>query len=154
MRGPTSTVAFRVPRIAYAMALDGLFFRGVERVHAQYNTPTAAIVLQAGASIAILALLRTFPSALDFTTFAILLASVADVAALYALRRRQPERPRPYRSWGYPWLPGLYVVANLAIAAGLLWGRPLEALTGIALLLGGLPVYALFARSTRGRAAG
>ncbi len=142
------------PRIAYAMALDGLFFRGVERVHAQYNTPTAAIVLQAGVSIAILALLRTFPSALDFTTFAILLASVADVAALYALRRRQPERPRPYRSWGYPWLPGLYVVANLAIAAGLLWGRPLEALTGIALLLGGLPVYALFARSTRGRAAG
>ncbi len=134
------------PRIAYAMALDGLFFRGVDRVHSSYRTPTAAIVLQAVTSIAILALLRTFPSALDFTTFAILLATLADVAALYALRRRQPDRPRPYRAWGYPWVPALYVAATAFIAAVLLWERTLEAATAVVLLLAAVPVYAFFAR--------
>jgi APA family basic amino acid/polyamine antiporter len=134
------------PRIAYAMALDGLFFRGFDRVHASYRTPTAAIALQAVVAIAILALLRSFPSALDFTTFAILLAAVADVAALYALRRRQPDRLRPYRAWGYPWVPAFYAAASLFVAAVLLTERTLEAATAVALLLAALPVYVLFAR--------
>ena len=135
------------PRIAYAMALDGLFFRGVDRVHATYRTPTGAILVQALTAIGILALLRTFPSALDFTTFAILLATIADVAALYALRRRQPDRPRPYRAWGYPWIPAFYVVATAYVAVVLFQERTLEATTGVLVLLAALPVYVLFARS-------
>ena len=75
------------PRIAYAMALDGLFFRGVDQVHAGFRTPSVAIVVQAGVSVALLVLLRSFPSALDFTVFAIVLATMADVLALYRLRR-------------------------------------------------------------------
>ena len=47
--------------------------------------------------------LQSFPSVLDYTTFAIVLATMADIIALYMLRRRQPDRPRPYRAWGYPW---------------------------------------------------
>jgi len=133
------------PRIAYAMSLDGLFLPGVERVHASYGTPAVAIFAQALVAVGLISLLRTFPSALDFTTFTIVLATIADTAALYALRWREPERPRPYRAWGYPWLPALYLVANVAIAAGLLVGRPLESLVGLAVLAAGLPFYALFA---------
>jgi APA family basic amino acid/polyamine antiporter len=137
------------PRIAYAMALDGLFPGGVDRVHAAWGTPAVAVAAQAVVAIALIAFLRSFPSALDYTTFAIVLATVADTAALYALRRRQPLRRRPYRAWGYPWVPALYLVANALIAAGLLVGRPREALVGLLVLVSGLPVYALFAARAR-----
>ncbi len=135
------------PRIAYAMALDGLFFRGLDGVHARFGTPTGAVVLQGAVSVALVVFLRSFPSVLDFTTFAIVLATTADTLALFALRRRQPDRPRPYRAWGYPVVPAVYVVANVAIALGLGLGRPREALTGLFVLAAGLPCYALFARS-------
>ena len=134
------------PRIAYAMALDGLFFRGVDRVHAAHATPHVAIVAQAATAIALIVVLERFPSVLDYTTFAIVLATIADTTALYTLRWRQPDRSRPYRAWGYPVLPALYLVANALIAAALLGGRPREC--GIALLVAasGLPFYWWFAR--------
>ncbi len=134
------------PRIAYAMSLDGLFFRGASQVHVDYRTPTGAIVLQAIVAVGLLAVLRSFPSALDFTTFAVVLATSADVVALYILRRRQPQRPRPYRAWGYPLVPGLYLLANLGIAGAMLAGRPLECAIGVGMLLAGLPFYLLFRR--------
>jgi len=134
------------PRIVYAMALDGLFFRGADRVSAAYRTPGIAIAVQALLSVLLLVLLRSFPSALDFTTFAIVLASMADVVALFRLRRLQPERERPYRAWGYPLLPALYFVANAAVAVALLVGRPYECGISLALLALGLPFYVLFAR--------
>jgi len=137
------------PRIAYSMALDGLFFGGAERVNPAFRTPVAAIWVQAIIAISILLVLRSFPSALDFTTFAILLASMADIVALYRLRQREPDRPRPYRAWGYPWIPGIYFFASLAIVLTMIWGRPLECLVGALMLAAGLPFYFFFAnRST------
>ena len=129
------------PRIAYAMALDGLFLPGVDRVHPTFHTPALAVVTQALVAVALLALLRSFPSALDFTTFAIVLATIADVLALFWLRVRQPERPRPYRAAGYPWVPALYVLANLAIAVGLALGNPGPAAMGALVILSALPFY-------------
>lgn len=129
------------PRIAYAMALDGLFFRGVDRVHEANQTPHVAIAVQAATAIALVLLLRRFPSVLDYTTFAIVLATIADTAALYTLRRTQPERHRPYRAWGYPYVPALYLVANAAIALAMLVGRPLECLTALAVAATGIPFY-------------
>ena len=95
-------------------------------------------------AVGLLLLLRTFPSALDFTVFAILLATMADVLALYRLRIRQPARPRPYRAWGYPWMPALYLLANAGIALAMLIGSPFECLVSLALLAAGLPFYAIF----------
>jgi APA family basic amino acid/polyamine antiporter len=132
------------PRIAYAMALDRLFFRGVDTVHSVYRTPSIAILVQAGVSVFLLIVLRSFPSALDFTVFAILLATIADVLALYRLRVRDPDRPRPYRAWGYPWVPGLYLLANLGIAVAMLIGSPFECLVGLGMLAAGLPFYVIF----------
>jgi APA family basic amino acid/polyamine antiporter len=134
------------PRIAYAMALDRLFFAGVDRAHAVYRTPSVAILVQAAVASAILLGLGTFARALTYTTFAILLATMADVAALFRLRRRRPGQRRPYRAWGYPWVPALYLAANAAVAAALLLGQPRDCAAGLAIALAGLPFYALFAR--------
>lgn len=139
------------PRIAYAMALDGQFFPGAEGVHARYRTPHVAILVQAVTAIAIIVVLRRFPSVLDYTTFAIVIATMADTTALYALRWRQPNVARPYRAWGYPTVPALYLIANAGIAVAMIAGRPLEC--GIALLVtaSGLPFRAFFVRhATRG----
>jgi len=134
------------PRIAYAMAIDGLFFRSVQGVHHKYRTPHIAIWVQAGTAVALILLLRRFPSVLDYTTFAIVLATMADTAALYALRRKHPHRERPYRAWGYPLLPALYLMANAGIAVAMLWGRPLECAAALAVTATALPAYAFFVR--------
>jgi APA family basic amino acid/polyamine antiporter len=137
------------PRIAYAMALDGLFVDRANRVHAVFRTPSTAIVIQGFVAMGLLLILRSFPAALGFTVFAIVLATTADVLALYRLRARQPERPRPYRAWGYPWVPGLYLVANLGIAGAMLIGSPRECLLSVGMLATGLPFYALFVAGGR-----
>jgi APA family basic amino acid/polyamine antiporter len=134
------------PRIAYAMGLDGLFPAGVDRAHPRFGTPHRAVVVQALVASALIAFLETFQRVLDATTFAIVLASIADVLALFALRRRRPQQPRPYRALGYPWLPALYVAACLAIAAAMLAGRPLECGVALLCLAVGLPCYAVFSR--------
>ncbi len=134
------------PRIAYAMALDGLFFRGVERAHAKFGTPGVAIALQAVMASVILLALESFERALNATTFAILLATLADVAALYRLRSSEPDRLRPYRAWGYPWVPAVYAVANAGVALALLLARPTESAIGLLLLALGLPFYWFFSR--------
>jgi APA family basic amino acid/polyamine antiporter len=134
------------PRIAYAMGLDGLLPAGVDRAHVRFGTPHRAILLQALVSAGLIAFLETFRRVLDATTFAIVLASIADVLALFALRRRQPDRRRPYRALGHPWVPALYVLASAGIALAMLAGRPLECAVGLACLAAGLPFYALFRR--------
>ena len=134
------------PRIAYAMALDGVFFAGSERVHDRFRTPHVAILVQAATAIALILVLQRFPRVLDYTTFAIVVATIADTGALYTLRARQPDRPRPYRAWGYPVVPALYLVANAGIALAMLTGRPLECATALLVTASGLPFRAAFAR--------
>ena len=134
------------PRIAYAMALDGYFFAGVHRVHEANRTPHVAIGAQALTAIALIVVLRSFPSVLDYTTFAIVLATMADTTALYTLRYRKATRPRPYRAWGYPAVPALYLIANACIATAMVWGRPKECAIALAVAATALPFYVLFNR--------
>jgi len=140
------------PRIAYAMALDGLFFGPAEKVNERFHTPNVAIWLQAAVSIALVAFLDNFPKALDFTVFGIVLATSADVVALFALRRRRPDMPRPYRTWGYPWVPLLYVVANLGIGVALIIESPRECFITAVLLAVGLLIYCALTRWGQGQA--
>ena len=139
------------PRIVYAMALDGHFLGAAERVHPSFQTPSIAIAVQAVVSIALVFFLETFPKALDFTVFGIILATSADTLALFVLRWRQPDRPRPYRAWGYPWVPAIYLVANAAIGVSIALGSPRECLTTLALLACGLLLYGPFARYSKAR---
>ncbi len=138
------------PRIAYAMSLDD-YFPGVDRVHARFGTPHRAIVVQAATAAALVAVLQRFPSVLDYTTFAIVLATMADTTALFVLRWRRAHQPRPYRAWGYPWLPAIYLLANAGIALAMLVGRPLECTLALAVSASGLPFYLWFRARTRSR---
>ena len=131
------------------MALDRRFFGRVARVHAAYRTPHVALVLQACGAIVLVVVLQRFPSVLDYTTFAIVLATMADTTCLYRLRRTHPDARRPYRAWGYPVVPALYLVANAAIATAMLWGRPRECAIALAVAATGVPAYVAFARQRR-----
>ena len=132
------------PRIAYAMAKDDLFFRGAANLN-DSGTPTAAVIVQAAVASVLVLVFGKFSKILDYTTFAIVLATIADTSALYALRKREPNRERPYRAWGYPIIPGLYLLANVAIAITMVRERPFECLMGTVVLLSALPVYWMFA---------
>ena len=137
------------PRIAYAMATDGLFFRGAAHLSASSQTPWIAVVVQATMATVLVLVFNKFSNALDYTTFAIVIATLADTSALYVLRFRDPDRARPYRAAGYPWVPALYILANLAIAFSMVRAKPVECLTSLGVLLAGVPVYLLFVSRRR-----
>lgn len=129
------------PRIVYAMALDQLFFDRASRVHGRTLTPATAIVVQAVLAVALVFFLESFPKALDFTVFAILLATAADTLALFRLRRLRPAWPRPYRAFGHPGLSLVYLAIILATAAAILRASPRECAVALVLLAAGLLFY-------------
>lgn len=134
------------PRIAYAMARDGVFFGAAAKLNRE-KTPYVAVIVQAVTATALVLFFDDLPAVLDYTTFAIVLATIADTSALYVLRVREPDRARPYRAAGYPVVPALYVLANVGIAISLLRARPVQSFTSVGVLLIGVPIYLLiFAR--------
>jgi basic amino acid/polyamine antiporter, APA family len=138
------------PRIAYAMARDGLFFRVAASLSERAKTPWLAVIVQAVTASALVLVFRgNLRQVLEYTTFAIVLATIADTSALYVLRFRDPQRARPYRAAGYPWVPALYILANAAIAVSMVRARPAECLKSLGVLLAGIPVYMLFAARRR-----
>jgi APA family basic amino acid/polyamine antiporter len=133
------------PRLYYAMARDGLFFRGAARLHPRFRTPGRAIVLQAVWSC-LLALSGTFEQLFTFVMFVAIIFWVAAAASVITLRRKLPDLPRPYRVWGYPWVPILFIAASLGILFNTLWEKPVESLAGLLCTLAGLPVYLFWRR--------
>src|SRR6266700_979110 len=133
------------PRIFFAMANDGLFFRTIATVHPRHQTPSAAIVLTAFLGIGFV-LIRTFEQLADQFVVAIFPFYALAAAAVFVLRRRRPDLPRPVRVLGYPVVPLLFVLASFLILGNALWARPLE--TGFAFLIIalGVPVYSWWTR--------
>jgi APA family basic amino acid/polyamine antiporter len=132
-------------RVVYAMSRDGLFFQAVARVHPRHRTPAAALLLH-GLVAGVLTLTGTYSDLLTMTAFSSLLFNVLTVAGLFVLRRRRPDLPRPYRVWGYPVVPVLFV----AVAAFFLVYMPVAdpRNTGLGLLLtaAGIPAYLYWRR--------
>ncbi|HEX4628676.1 MAG TPA: amino acid permease [Gemmatimonadales bacterium] len=128
------------PRIFFALADDGLFFRAIARVHPRFQTPSASIVMTAVLGVAFV-LLQSFEQLADQFVVAIFPFYALAAAAVFVLRRRQPDRPRPVRVWGYPVVPLLFVVAALIILGNALREHP--GATGLAfgIILLGAPVY-------------
>lgn len=127
-------------RIGYAMAHDGLFFRRMGDIHPRYRTPAFAVIVQ-GVVAAAIALSGTFDQLFTFTVFGMTLSYVACVAALFVLRRTQPDHPRPYRCAGYPWLPALYIVLIGGWIINTVVQRPSQAWSCLILMGIGLPGY-------------
>jgi APA family basic amino acid/polyamine antiporter len=127
-------------RLLFAMASDGVFLPVASRVHPRYLTPHVAIVALTVWS-ALLALSGTYEQLFTYVMFASILFSVAAGVALFRLRSTMPDRPRPYRTWGYPFVPLVFIAGSAAFVLNTLFERPVESLAGLGLLALGLPAY-------------
>jgi len=138
--GANAAVILAGSRVMYAMAERGLFFRAAGAVHPLYKSPHVAVIaLTAWASI--LALSGTYEQLFTYVVFISVLFSMFGGLALFRLRQARPAAERPYRVWGYPVVPALFILGSLYLVINTLLARPLESLAGFVLLVIGLPVY-------------
>jgi APA family basic amino acid/polyamine antiporter len=138
-------------RVYFAMARDGLFFERAGEVN-RNNVPAWALIAQ-GIWTALLTLTGTYSQLLDYVIFAALIFYVLTMIALFRLRRLRPDLPRPYKAFGYPVVPALYIVAATAVALILLVAKPVYSFSGLFVVLLGVPVYYLWSRGAGARAA-
>ena len=132
-------------RVVYAMARDGVFFRAAGGVHPVHRTPANALLLH-GLVAGVLTLTGTFSDLLTMTAFSSLLFNVLTVVGLFVLRRRRPDLPRPYRAWGYPVVPGLFVAVALFFLVYMPVADPRNTGFGLLLTAAGVPAYAYWRR--------
>ncbi|GAC1621579.1 MAG: amino acid permease [Candidatus Acidiferrum sp.] len=134
-------------RVPYAMARDGIFFRIADGIHPKYRTPGRALVFQ-GVLASLMALTGTFEELTNLFIFAGWIFYGLAVVALFRMRKTEPEMARPYRCWGYPWVPGIFVAGALALTVSIWLQRPGRSTIGLILILAGLPFYGRWARGT------
>jgi basic amino acid/polyamine antiporter, APA family len=127
-------------RVFYAMSRDGLFFKSVGKLHPRYKTPVAGLLVQAAWTV-VLCISGTYSQLLDYIIFAELVFYVLTIVGLFVLRVKQPDAPRPYKAWGYPVLPAIYIVMAAWICIVLLRYKPQYTWPGLVLVLLGIPVY-------------
>lgn len=132
-------------RVYLPMAQDGLFFRGLAEVHPIYRTPARCLIAQGAWSI-LLTLSGKYDQLYTYVVFVATLMHVATGLAVFVLRRKRPDEPRPYRAWGYPLVPALFVIASAVLVVNTLRERPVQALWGLVILALGLPAYAYWRR--------
>lgn len=131
-------------RVLQVMGEDGLFFRGVARLHPRWRTPNTALLLLSGWSI-VLALSGSYGQLLDYATFGDWLACAAGVATLFWYRRHDAATTG-FRVPGYPWLPLLFIGTVSAVVVAVLLDNPLNAGMGVLIMLSGVPVYLIWRR--------
>jgi APA family basic amino acid/polyamine antiporter len=131
------------PRVYFAQACDGLFFRRFATIHPRYHTPSYSIVVQ-GAWSAVLIISGSFETLIDYRIFGIWMLNVATVAGVIALRRSRPDLARPYRMWGYPFTTLAFIAVGSAFMINTLIQRPGPSLIGLAIMAAGIPVYYLW----------
>jgi APA family basic amino acid/polyamine antiporter len=140
-----SAMTIAGPRVYYAMARDGVFLRSAARVHPRYGTPAASIVAQSIWSG--LLVLSGGASALGrYTGFAVVLFAGLAVAALFILRAREPNAPRPFKALGYPVAPAIFAIAAFLIVGNAIYSDPRPSGAGMLIILAGIPLYALLSR--------
>jgi APA family basic amino acid/polyamine antiporter len=133
-------------RPGYAMARDGIFFKIADGVHPKYRTPAHSLVFQCVLA-SLMALTGTFEELTNLFIFAGWIFYGFAVVALFRLRYTEPNMPRPYRCWAYPWVPGLFVVGALALTVNIWLSRPGRSSIGLLLILAGLPFYRHWSRT-------
>jgi APA family basic amino acid/polyamine antiporter len=138
------------PRVYYAMAKDGLFFKFVSRIHPKFRTPALSILIQA-VWASILTLSGTFEQLFTYVIFVSIIFWIFAAVSVFILRKKFPDLPRPYKVWGYPVVPLLFIITSLGILINTIIEKPVESLAGLGFTLLGIPVYWLWKRKTVGK---
>ncbi|MGC1782990.1 MAG: amino acid permease [Acidobacteriaceae bacterium] len=133
-------------RVDYAIARDGIFFRFAATVHPKFRTPGNALVLQC-AIASVMALSGTFEDLTSLVMFGSWTFYALAVLSMIRMRKKYPEMPRPYRTWGYPVTPVLFVIGAFALALSLWVARPIRSTIGFVLVLSGLFFYRYWTRN-------
>lgn len=172
--GAINANLLEAPRVSFAMGRDRVFFRQLGLVHANYGTPSVAIAATAAmalSAVTLVAATKIFAASVDplsiewefgrrlmesvrkgtvfdlltnFVVFSSTVFFVLCVLAVFVLRFTRPDHPRPYRTWGYPWVPLAFLLINIPFLGATWMSNPAEAMAGLAVLAVGLPVYLLF----------
>jgi APA family basic amino acid/polyamine antiporter len=133
-------------RVYFAMARDGLFFKKIGEVHPKYETPAFAILVQ-GVWASLLAVSGSYEKLFSYVIFSSWIFYGLAVAGVIVLRRRHPDFPRPYKMWGYPITPILFVVTSALFVANTLVTKPVPSLLGLLCVASGGPAYLFWRRS-------
>jgi len=139
-------------RVPYAMAADGMFFKPLAKLSPRTRVPVNAVLAQAGWA-SVLAISGTFDTLTDSVVFASCLFYALSAAAVIIFRIREPDLPRPFRTWGYPFTPVIFVLVSAALLASALYATPKQALLGVGVIALGVPFYFYWSRQLDARAA-
>ena len=133
-------------RIPFAVARDGYFFRALAEVHPRFHTPALAIIVQAAAAILLLLIGGAFRELFSLAIFAEWLFYMIAASTIFVFRVREPQMARPYRMWGYPVLPALFIVSAGVLLYYTFTANLTNSAAGLAVILAGIPVFYVFAR--------
>lgn len=147
--GATNTTALMPPRLYYAMSREGMFFKGASYIHPKFNTPSKAFVIQA-VWASVLVLSGSFDQLTDMLVFASFIFYGATALGVFILRYKMPDTPRPYKAWGYPIVPAVFILFCVALIIITLIGKPREALLGLSLMFTGVPFYYYWSKRADG----
>src|SRR5580704_13846169 len=150
--GALHVVVLTGARIPYAMARDGVFFQFASRIHPSFHTPSGALIFL-GCVATLLALTGTYEELYSLFVFAVWIFFALMAIAVLRLRRVEPELVRPYRAWGYPWTPLVFLIAAIALTVNLWMVRPVRSTLGLAVIVAGIPFFYRWRKSPRGSAA-
>jgi APA family basic amino acid/polyamine antiporter len=141
------------PRVAYAMARDGLIFSFLGKTHPRWSTPWAAVLIQSVVAIIMVLVLRDYDSLITYFVVIEWAALIFAVGAVFVLRRKMADAPRPFRTPGYPWVPLLFVLGTVVGLSAIVWGQiqvgNFSPIYGLAIAAAGFPVHHLWKRLQR-----
>ena len=143
--GTNNGFVFASPRIYYAMAKEGMFFRWLAAVHPRYQTPIPSLIAQAALASVLIAT-GTFEQLTTYVVFASWIFYAMSAGAVFILRKRSPGAVRPYKVWGYPWTPALFILFALWLVFYSIKEDPVDSLIGLGIVLLGLPLYLYWKR--------
>lgn len=138
--GATNSTVLPPPRLYYAMAKDGLFFKLASYVHPKYRTPSKALTLQA-VWASLLVLSGSFDQLTDMLVFASFIFYGATTLGVFVLRYKMPNAERPYKAWGYPIVPAIFILFCIILILVTFTTKPREALLGLGLMMTGIPFW-------------